>query len=119
MTVFSARRHPNFAGRCGLSASVGGISADPQFVDPASNDYHLSAGSRAIDAGLNSATDLPSTDFYGNSRIVAGRTKDKPIVDIGAAEFQGTLMRPAISTCPTSKSTGSTTRFAQSPDSSR
>ncbi len=86
--VFSAGGS-GFQGSCTVSAGqYGNISADPLFVSSASGDYHLSASSPAIDAGLNSAPDIPSTDYYGNPRIVAGRSGDAAIVDMGAAEFQ-------------------------------
>jgi len=62
----------------------GNISADPLFVDPDVDDYHLQPSSPAIDAGNNAARiRLPDNDLDGNPRIVNG------IVDIGAYEFQG------------------------------
>jgi YD repeat-containing protein len=62
----------------------GNISADPLFVDPDVDDYHLQPSSPAIDAGNNAAPiPLPDQDIDGNPRIVNGT------VDIGAYEFQG------------------------------
>jgi hypothetical protein len=57
-----------------LPGAAGNISADPMFVG--TNDFHLSAGSACINAGL--ATGAPRTDFDGKAR------DDKP--DIGAFE---------------------------------
>ena len=57
------------------------LDGDPAFVDQAGGNYHLTAGSPAIDVGDNNAPGLPDTDFDGNSRIVNG------VVDIGADEF--------------------------------
>lgn len=54
------------------------ISGDPGFVDPAGGDFHLTAGSKAIDAG--SATDAPSFDLKNNPRPAGAG------YDIGAYE---------------------------------
>jgi Right handed beta helix region len=79
-----------FAGSCsGVAGSSGNISADPLLNNPSAGDYTLQYASPAVDAGLNSAPDLPSTDFDGNPRIVAGRLGDTAIVDMGAYELQG------------------------------
>jgi hypothetical protein len=56
----------------------GNISADPQFVSRTAGDYHLRAGSPAIDAGTSEGA--PSNDFEGDPRP-AGE------VDMGADEF--------------------------------
>ncbi len=53
--------------------------ADPQFVDPANGDFHLSSASPCIGAGDNSATDLPTVDLDGNNIGSA--------VDIGAYQY--------------------------------
>lgn len=55
------------------------IEADPKFVNPAVADFHLQAGSPAIDNG--SPTGAPSDDFDGNSRPKGTG------YDIGAYEF--------------------------------
>jgi hypothetical protein len=56
------------------------IVADPKFKDPANHDFHLLAGSPAIDAGDPAATE--TVDFDGNPRPVGSA------VDIGAYELQ-------------------------------
>ena len=70
-----------FAGNCaGMAGTNGNISADPLFLNGASN-FHLQYGSPAIDVGDNGAPNLPTTDLDGNPRIV------NSTVDLGAYEF--------------------------------
>ncbi|KAB1068067.1 T9SS type A sorting domain-containing protein [Tamlana haliotis] len=57
------------------------------FVDYANNDFHLSATSPAIDAGVN--IDLASADLDGNPRSMGES------VDAGAYEFTGVVTPPA------------------------
>ncbi|RJQ56701.1 MAG: choice-of-anchor D domain-containing protein [Nitrospiraceae bacterium] len=59
------------------------INSDPLFNDAPGGDYHLTAGSPAVNKGRNSAPALPYRDFEGNKRIVNG------IVDVGADEYAG------------------------------
>lgn len=74
----------DYAGACaGTTGKNGNISADPKFVDKAKANYELQKNSPAVNAGSNSAPDLPAEDLAGNSRIVGG------IIDIGAYEYQG------------------------------
>ena len=58
----------------------GNIQANPKFVDPAHGDFHLQAGSPAIDAGTSSGA--PATDLDG-------RVRSDGHIDIGAYEFGG------------------------------
>ncbi|MCD4744626.1 MAG: right-handed parallel beta-helix repeat-containing protein [Desulfobacteraceae bacterium] len=61
------------------------IGSDPGFVDQAGQDYRLSPGSAAINAGYNSPTGgLGALDLDGNIRI------SQSTVDIGAYEFMPT-----------------------------
>ncbi len=78
----------------------GNIDADPRFINPANDDFHLSPGSPCIDAADNEA--LPPHLMYdldGNARFIDDPdTEDTgngtpPIVDIGAYEFQ-------VNVCP-------------------
>jgi len=55
------------------------VEGDPLFADPEGADFHLQAGSPAIDAG--SAADAPVDDFDGDSR------PDGERYDIGADEY--------------------------------
>jgi hypothetical protein len=75
--------------------TLGNISSDPLFENPAAVDYSLMPGSFAIDAGQNSAPNLPATDFDGGPRIATGYIGDSPTVDIGAVEAQVALPRPS------------------------
>ncbi len=73
---------------------------DPQFVDAANGDLHLSLDSPCIDAGSNGAVPAGvTTDLDGNPRFVddicapdcpqcPGSCGDPPIVDMGAYERQ-------------------------------
>lgn len=56
------------------------VEGDPLFVNPAAADFHLKAGSPAIDKG--SATNAPATDFDGTARP-QGQS-----IDIGAFEYK-------------------------------
>ncbi len=57
------------------------IDADPLFADPPGGDLRLTATSPAINAGDNSAPNLPPTDLDGKSRVLGGA------VDMGPYEF--------------------------------
>jgi hypothetical protein len=82
-----------YAGTCGDPTGMNGnISADPLLVDPSSNDYHLAAGSPSIDAGDNTAPDLPATDIDGDQRIINGR------VDQGVDEYNASIRPPSSPT---------------------
>ena len=66
----------------GFGGTNGNISADPKLVNAAKGKYQLAAGSPAINAGSDSAPDLPKKDLAGHPRIVGGT------IDMGAYEFQ-------------------------------
>jgi len=68
-------------GTCASQAGQNGnISANPLFVGK--SNFQLQSGSPAINAGDNSAPDIPPKDLAGKARIVGGT------IDIGAYEFQ-------------------------------
>lgn len=82
-----------YAGLCTNQTGMrGNISANPGFVG--TSNLRLKGGSPAIDAGNNSALDLPTKDFAGNPRIVNGNGGSTAIVDMGAYEFIPVVLAP-------------------------
>ena len=71
-------------GATSWTSQGGNVDFDPLFAGNA--DYHLSSGSGCINAGLNSAPEIPDYDFEDDPRI-----KDN-LVDIGADEFVPTTI---------------------------
>jgi hypothetical protein len=80
-----------------VSAKYGNLTDDPKLDTNTSNLYHPEPGSRAIDAGNNSAlayiqqvtgSPLP-IDAAGNPRVQDATTKGYPVIDIGAYEYPG------------------------------
>jgi parallel beta-helix repeat protein len=96
---------PAHGGWCTSPAGAGNISADPKFKNPAGGDFHLQAGSPAIDTGFNAALGLLATDLGGNPRIQNATGASEPVVDMGAYEATGT---------PESRALSQTTLTAQS-----
>jgi len=85
--VFSAGG-PSYGNICiDQTGKNGNISADPAFVDPVNANYHLQATSPSIDAGNNSAPNLPPKDIDGDNRIINATGKPVAIVDMGVDEF--------------------------------
>jgi predicted outer membrane repeat protein len=82
-------RGTSYSGSCtGFSGSNGNISSNPDFVSQATGNYQLQAGSPAIDAGDNSAPDLPQKDLADKPRILDGNGDGNAVIDMGAYEFQ-------------------------------
>ena len=76
---------------CDHTSNPGNTSLNPLFIDPLTN-FRLQSTSPAVDAGSNSATSLPSTDFDGSPRIVDGNADGNAVVDMGAYELQPTTI---------------------------
>ena len=98
--------HCCIEGWTGRYSGQGNLAVDPRFVDPDGADdalgtrddlVKLAADSPCIDAGWNEA--LPDLDLFGLPRAVDDpETPDSgqgeaPLVDMGAYEFQGPLVR--------------------------
>lgn len=77
----------NYVGIPDRTGIQGNISADPLFVNSGQGDYHLRAGSPAIDSGTNTSAGLPEKDFDRNTRILDGNGDGIAVVDLGAYEF--------------------------------
>ena len=84
-TALSSQNHTNatmnYSCTTPAPSGIGNITNDPQFVNAAGSNYHLSASSPCIDKG-NNANVRGTTDLEGNPRIAFG------IVDMGAYECQ-------------------------------
>jgi Fibronectin type III domain len=110
--VFSAGASA-YGGTCGdPTGTNGSLSADPLFVDPASNDYHLGAGSPSIDAGNNFAPELPAMDIDGDQRVINGQ------VDQGVDEYGVSARPPSAPTNLTAIRFHKTATVSWSPPSS-
>ena len=89
--IFSGKGTAYF-GCTDQTGANGNISSIPSFVGK--GNFRLMGGSAGIDAGNNSAPDLPSTDFAGNLRIINGNGGPTAIVDMGAYEFIPVTLTP-------------------------
>lgn len=89
--------HNNLFVGAGTVSTTGALSADnlsgidPAFVDRASYDYHLQAGSPAIDVGIDpgmaDATSLTPTNQYVHPAGTEARSMVGTAIDVGAYEF--------------------------------
>jgi hypothetical protein len=116
----------------------GNLDADPLFVDPVNDDYHLRNTSPAIDAGNNAALPPDSLDLDHNGNVVeaipidldgAVRRYDlagvpntghgaAPIVDMGAYEVGHGVLRLEADAFPVSEAAGTTTFLVRRVDGS-
>lgn len=70
--------------------------ADPMFVNPGADDYHLQAGSPMIDAGNTPPPPDGTVDLDGDPRVLDGNNSCPDRRDIGADEFVLAVPNP----CP-------------------
>jgi hypothetical protein len=90
-------RHMNYPAARPPEVNESLFDVDPLLADPAGGDFHLLAGSPAIDAGVTVKEarimwlPLPDTDFDGGKRVVDGDGFAGRRADIGADEYVPTL----------------------------
>jgi hypothetical protein len=89
-----------------FTEGAGNIAGDPLFADPAHGDFHLGAGSPAIDAGAVQDRALPS-DLDGHPRV-QGRAPD-----LGAFETPGPVPPGGGSPGPHSAGGGSVPKLGR------
>ena len=75
-------------------SGTGNIAANPRFADANNGDFHLLCDSPCIDAGTNSAPDLPDYDFEGDARLIDGNHDGTATVDMGVDETSGVCPPP-------------------------
>ncbi|UCG50170.1 MAG: hypothetical protein JSU94_10340, partial [Phycisphaerales bacterium] len=83
---------PAVANYCDIEGGYSGVNnidVDPNFLNPAAEDFRLTEGSACIDTGDNSAPGIPLNDYAGNTRIFDGDGDTTATVDMGAYEFHG------------------------------
>jgi hypothetical protein len=79
---------PTMSADCTIPVETNGnISVPPGFAS--ATDFHLTAGSPAIDAGNNSAPNLPATDLDNTPRIQDSKGNGFTVIDMGAYESAG------------------------------
>ena len=78
-------------------------------------DCHLSLGSPAIDAGDNTAPDLPVADLDGDLRLQDGDGNATAVVDMGMDEFPTAVPSPLTSCPPDDDSDGHADSFDNCP----
>jgi hypothetical protein len=89
-----------YAGTCAnQTGSNGNISADPQFVNAATGDYHLQVGSPAMDSGTSESA--PDTDLDGVPRPADGNDDGVTAFDMGAYESQPVDLTSPVTTATT------------------
>jgi hypothetical protein len=99
VTVPAVIKNNIFQGGGSITTQAGAMltnnfTGDAKLVDVANYDYHLQAGSPAIDAGVDpghrGSISLTPQDQYVHPSCAEGRTTTGSAIDIGAYEFNGT-----------------------------
>src|SRR5436309_6698218 len=83
------------------------LQVDPKFVNPGTGDFHLQAGSPAIDAANSGVSNWPPTDAEGHARVDDPATPNTgtgpvPYADRGALEFIAAVDNPPVVTAQAS-----------------
>lgn len=90
--TWQGQYYPGFTVFQSLSGqAVHGRFQDPQFVAPNQGDFHLQAGSPAIDGG-DPGSVLTGLDFYGFPRLQDGLSQGSLVLDQGAHEYGQTAL---------------------------
>jgi len=93
-TGYQSVSNPNLIGANGAGGVVLGlgniVGTDPGFVDPASSNYHLTAGSPVVDKG-DPAAGGPALDRDGTARVVDGDAVVGARRDMGAYELHDSI----------------------------
>src|SRR5207247_1306049 len=83
----------------------GNIRVDPAYADAAANNFHLNAGSPAVDTGNSGDASLSEVDLNGCPRTQDGNSDSVAIVDMGeterpSADGDGDGIGNACDNCP-------------------
>lgn len=95
MVDWAGTRYSSLAAfRTAVGKESHGVQADPRFVSASAGDFHLRAGSGAIDGANSSAPAQPGSDYDGRSRYDDPATPNTGrgtirYADRGAFEFRG------------------------------
>jgi hypothetical protein len=73
--------------------SNGNFYQNPQFVNPSTGDYHLQSTSPCVDTGDPVAAGVSPKDLDGNVRVWDGNGDTISVVDLGAWEYNASLMQ--------------------------
>ncbi len=104
---YNGSSYPSLASYAAVSGQEAhSFEANPGFVNPAANDFHVGAGSPAIDSGNSGAPEWPATDADGLARVDAAGTVNTgagPVAyaDRGALEYGAVDLPPDVTAIST------------------
>jgi parallel beta-helix repeat protein len=83
--IWGTRSYPTLASFVAATGQeAGGVQGDPRWVAPSAGDFHLTAGSPAIDSADSGAPSEPPNDLSGNARV---DDPGSPNIGIGPRSF--------------------------------